>query len=403
MRYLLLLLLAIFLLDIASAQSVYLSKIDINSGALTRMNKLPGVSGVQSLPRYIHFNTSRTAYVFAGIDPSGNKRLYTIDVQNGSIAAAPLFPGSKGQEEIVSELAAYTEHDSIFAMCLNTKTGGHHLVLIDPITGVYRYLAELSDIKSVLFNTGNYDVTTNRYSFAAIHNNGNPEYISINADSLSITRIPLLPGNYTNLKYDAGLDSVFMLNYNTVGKILLQSLNRQTGSVRKISTITPVKAIDSSEHIVSYDDWRHSFIFCGYNAAQQKRIYLVDALSGAINSDVPYPVLKHNQDKLFQLLPDPETGTVYCLYWTSDLEQVLADSIQLGPNPFHTVLNVDLGRTVSLITYILHDVSGRKIKTAEIQQARSFGLNREGLYAGIYLLSVFVENRLLGTWPVVAD
>lgn len=403
MRYVLLLFLVIFLPDTSIAQSVYLSKIDINSGAITRINKLPGVRSVQSLPRYIHFNTGQKAYVFAGIDPSANKRLYTIEVQNGSIASAPLFPGDKAQGEIIAELVANKAKDSIYATCLNTKTGGHHLVLIDPITGVYRYLAELSDIKSVMFNTGNFDVAANCYSFAAIHNNGSQEYISIHADSLSVTRIPLPPGNYTNLKYDADLDSVFMLNTNTAGKIILQSLNRKTGSVQKISVITPVKAIDSLEHIVSYDEWRHSFVFCGYNAAQQKRIYVVDALSGAINSDIPFPVLKHNQDKLFQLQPDPATGTVYCLYLASDLEQVLADSIRLGPNPFHTVLNVDIGRTVSQIKYILYDVSGHKIKTAEMQQARSFQLNRGGLYAGIYLLSVFVENRLLGTWPVVAD
>lgn len=393
----------IFLISLPAstpAQSLYLSKVAVNNGAVTRMNRLPGVSSVQTQPRFTHFNSKRKAYVFLGTDPSGNKRLYTIDVTNGQILAAPLFPVNNGLDEVISELVHNNTTDSIYATCWNHKAGRQYLIAIDPVSGKYRYLKEISDIVAVVFNTGNLDTARQQYSFAGLSSTGNPQYVTVDINNLTVTQLPLAAGNYNNL-FTINTDTALFLHPTADGKIVLQSLNRNTGSVQTISNLFPVKSMDLTDNAVNYDALQHSFIFCGYNAAQQKRLYTVDAFNGAITGDIVFPPLQHSEDKLLQFKPDPETGEMYCLYQDSDLDQVIADSVLIGPNPFNTILNVDIRRVVNELSYALYDISGRKVKSAEIQQARGFHMTKEGLHNGVYCLSVFIESRLLGTWKVV--
>jgi hypothetical protein len=401
MRHLyLILIFLISLPDSTTGQSLYLSKVAVNTGAVTLMNRLPGVSSVQTQPRYTHFNTRRKAYVFLGTDPSGNKRLYTIDVSNGQILAAPQFPVNNGLDEVISELVHNNITDSIYATCWNHKEGRQYLIAIDPVSGQYRYLKEISNIVAVVFNTGNLDPVQHQYSFVGLSSSGNPQYVTVDINSLTVTQVPLAAGNYNNL-FTINADTALFLHPATDGKIVLQSLNRNTGSVQTISNLFPIKSLDNTDNTVNYDGQQHTFIFCGYDATQQKRLYIVDAFSGAITGNVAFPPLQHIEDKLLQFKPDPETGEMYCLYRDSDLEQVVADSVQMGPNPFNTVLNVDVRRMVNEISYALYDIGGRKVKVAEIQQAHGFHLSRQGLHNGVYFLSVFIEKRLLGTWKIV--
>ncbi len=67
-------------------------------------------------------------------------------------------------------------------------------------------------------------------------------------------------------------------------------------------------------------------------------------------------------------------------------ETVLADGLSLQPNPAHDVLRV-VSEKATILGYELYDATGRRARTAAVN-ARQFTMDRSGLQAGAYFLTV---------------
>ena len=85
---------------------------------------------------------------------------------------------------------------------------------------------------------------------------------------------------------------------------------------------------------------------------------------------------------------------VYCLNLTTGINEpvVSASTISIVPNPAADRAVISSSNDQLLRAVVLMDVTGKEVKRYESVDAKSFTLEREGLDAGIYLLSIKTDQ-----------
>ena len=103
----------------------YFVSVNTTTGAFTKIDSLPGVKWIATLPHYTTFDEINHRYIFRGGDNSGNWYLYSVDANTGNIISSPLFPVLTDPSYNVIELQFDNSSGNLYALSwdANTITG----------------------------------------------------------------------------------------------------------------------------------------------------------------------------------------------------------------------------------------------------------------------------------------
>jgi hypothetical protein len=179
---------------------------------------------------------------------------------------------------------------------LNASAQTEYLVKVDATTGVYNKIKNLPGVNWIWtapYNT-TFDEINHRYIFKGSPDQVNWHLYSVDAVSGNIISSPSFPvltdsaDNVIELQFDNSSNILYGLHWdNSENKEYLVSIDPATGSFTKIKNLLGVKWIMPGN--TAFDKTNHHYVFKGADDSLNWYLYTVDATTGNIVSNPPYP------------------------------------------------------------------------------------------------------------------
>lgn len=236
------------------------------------------------------FDHLQQRYMFVGVDNQNDKRLYNIDVVAPEIISDLLYEGFESVVDsssfiaIPSELEYDMQYDVLYGLVYINNV--ESFVSVDVETGVVTFIAEIPEVEAIYANTSTFNSNDGEYMFLGIDTENNKRFYTIDVSDGSILHNPILGEGMGNneMCYDNKTRQVYALareNSNfPFGDLRLVTIDPVTANTTIVGIIPDVDgyALGATTYIQDYSQ----FVFVGYDTNFDKRIYVIDALTGTL-------------------------------------------------------------------------------------------------------------------------
>jgi hypothetical protein len=140
-------------------QTEYLVSLSLETGEYNLINALPVADPVTIVPpftqrRFSAFDKIHQNYIFSGADTNGNKKLFTVDVNTGTILFAPEFPVVSDPSDVIMELQFDNSTSHLYGLFLDVSESKFYIVTINQQNGQYTIVCAIPGLLSVDTSNG---------------------------------------------------------------------------------------------------------------------------------------------------------------------------------------------------------------------------------------------------------
>lgn len=200
------------------------------------------------------------------------------------------------------------------------------LVSINRGTGIFNKIDSLPGVKWI--NTSPSYLTFNEnnhhFIFKGGDNIGNQYLYTVDATTGLIISNPSFPilsdpaDNIIELQYDNSSNKLYGLNWDaSENREYFVTIDATTGMTTIIDSLPNVKGISIIPHCTTYNKNNHSYIFRGCDNGGNWYLYSIDANTGNITSNPPFPNLLDPSDNITELHYDNSSNKLYGLHWNN--------------------------------------------------------------------------------------
>ncbi len=193
------------------------------------------------------------------------------------------------------------------------------LATMDPVTGVPVAVDTITGIGAVVMGSSTFDQTNEEYIFSGPSSPGNiMSLVRANVFTGQVITAPGINATVNEYQYDMQQQKLFGLGGYIVDttaippdyRTRLVTLNPATGSVIEIAKLPEISAVVLGNS--TYNSDSAHFIVEGIDTLFQSRMYVIDALTGAIISNNPLNMAQGTYFNEWEL--DQTTNKMYGLY-----------------------------------------------------------------------------------------
>jgi hypothetical protein len=404
-----LLLLSIFAIHAitASAQREYLVTVNPATGAVTKIDSIPGVKWLIGNYKPSYCESSRVYSFLGGENPSGNDfRLFTIDAVTGHTISNPLFPDLT---KFTSIQYARTTNRLFGAGIFSQST---LFVEINAATGAYTTLRALPNFSIVLKIMVD-DLQHVIYLYGA-DQSGNRILCTVDINSATvISQVFLQP--VVNVVYNKVTNSFYGITVEypvfpqTRPTFIFCKINAVSGALTNIGIINNLAVINSGNETLDENNGRYFFTGTEFNDALNY-LYTTDITTGH-TTKVPVPAgSTAAEDNLVEFRYDNNLNRMYALFWEGHTvvtpppatAATLTDSacnlslkVKVYPNPADKKLIIDKKRTVCNVFANIYNTAGQlMVKGRKVGDGYN-EIDLSGLAAGVYFYEFIADEKVL--------
>jgi hypothetical protein len=408
MKTLLAVVLAVFIASSAYGQKSWFDiTIDPVTGAYTRIDSIPGISGI-SVDGGTTFDTHRGHFILLTDNSDGTYHLTTVNAADGQVVNDPLFPdGNNG--------ISFTQiHYNPLADTLNAfefqnfGRGTLAIAEFNTHTAAYSTIDSLTGLKAVSSSEGAIDGSGN---FTFVGNDANKVSrlytYKINNTSIVQQASPAFPphDDSTNIisqfRYDYTFDSLYAFMYTTDSKHnYLIAADPYDGALTVIDSFPDMKSV--SPFSMTYDQAGHRYMFIAFNNDLHYYLYSVNTVTGAVTQSVLSPVVSETNPDVYMMQYDSTSGKIYAITYGSTatgVQEALPKTpeLQAFPNPSNTGTNISLNGTYENVTAIITNSLGETLRKDIFHGASEINIQRGGLPDGLYFVQITGDGKYIGT------
>lgn len=244
-----------------SDQQEYFIEIDQQTGVITYISVIPDVQYIVILPNALTFDKDKGYYFFHGVTFSGQQKLYTIDVTDGSVVNSIDFPVLPEPGDNVGYLQYNYVDSTMYALQWDASTSTQYFGSIDLATGVFSPLNPINDITGIVgiphYTT--LDSNSGRYFFYAATSSGLFRLYTIDIYSGAVIYSPEFPilddpdDNLKELKFNNADGTLYGLHWDAswVQDTTIMDTTVMDTTVID-TTVMDTTMIDTSTHLIDF-------------------------------------------------------------------------------------------------------------------------------------------------------
>jgi len=312
------------------SQVEYLLKIDPINGTFSKVDALPNVNWITTLPRNTTFDPLNGNYTFRGGDAAFNWSLITVDAATGTILHNPPFPQLTDPSDNVTELQYDGVTGLLYAVHWDNSAMTEFFVSIDPTTGVHTIISTISGVTAIANST--YDYINGNYILDAIDNTSNRRLYTIQATTGTILSNPTFPNvgatndNISEVQFDNTTGLAYGLYYdNSANQMSFCSVDLLTGNHTLISTL-PGSTFYAFPNYVTYDHINGRYFF---RSGSNDKLYTIDVTDGSVIAAIDFPDFCDPLDNIVETQYGNAGEDLYALHWSNANLSITAT--QSGP------------------------------------------------------------------------
>ena len=395
-----LLVILLFNLSLANAQTEYLVFVNPTNAAITKIDSIPGVKWLKSF--YIStYNQNNLQYTFIGGDNANGTafKLFTLDAVSGNIISNPLF---------VNHLSFYALQYSRLTNILYgiiRNSGVFSIVTINTLTGTYATVQNIIGLSSV--SKFLVDDVHNRFFVIGPDNIGDLTLLTIDIASGNIISQVHTP-KINNLLYDNLTNKLYALSNRSSpppGHTIFSICNVDpaTGIIANIADLPNLAVINSGNE--TFNEYVGVYIFSATTFNDTANyLYSVNINTGNIISKVSIPTSStlNNDNLVFFRFDNVRSAKLYALYWEAKTIKTPIDSscklelkTKIYPNPFADVLYIDKNSTTCNVTMNLYNELGQLLVKDKIINDGHNEIPLSNISSGIYFYDFISNGNIL--------
>lgn len=353
------------------ADSYHFINPDISSAAVTNIGSV--------LPITDHFlsasalNRNSKVYFLGAEDTAGVKRLYQINLEDGSIMASPALDQSVSDGRL--ELQYNNGNNKLYGLNLKSGDDDANIVEINPATGVLSLIKTINPVDSKINGSSTIDEINNRYFFNGADEFADSRLYTVDLDSGVILSQPGYSGALLSppfeMEYDPINEKLYGLNRDDNGVYHFASISINTALVTNLDVIGGMSGIFSGSS--SFDPINRRYFVNGFDTDNKKRLYVIDVDAEDGISEAEYSVSAFNYSMELEYMYQGIIG----------VEENELLPLQVYPNPASDNIWFDIPFTGSLQVEV-YDMMGKLMLSKTLNRP---GLNKlavSGFTPGMY-------------------
>lgn len=273
----------------------FLMTVDNSNGSFTRINKISDARWVSVGFSSSSIDQDNDRYIFYGKDHSDIYKLYTIDINTGTLLYNPKIDNPKNNKDQFTGLH-YIGNNTVAGLFLKGNARAEaEFIHIDIITGKHKIISVLKNVKAVAFGTPVYNKTKKQYTFISTNGGGLVRLTTIDVATGAVVLQPILQTgtfgyNYSGLKINNRTGNLYCITkeVNGTGKLELVSLNLISGARKPIKQLN-YTGISIGPSFVTFNEKNGHYICrLGSFIPSVTKLVSIDVNTGNINSSVSF-------------------------------------------------------------------------------------------------------------------
>lgn len=169
----------------------YLVQVHPVNGNFTLIDSIPGVKMIISTA----FNSAQHRYIVHGLDASGQGKLYSVDVNTGTVVSSPAFPQLTPPDKI-THLIYNNTLTTLYGLLWNHTEQREYLVRVDVQTGAHTLIDSISGLAGIPMGVDNLtlDEIQGRCIVGGLSHQGQNRLYTVDLATGAVLHAPLFPG-----------------------------------------------------------------------------------------------------------------------------------------------------------------------------------------------------------------
>ncbi|HZV11909.1 MAG TPA: T9SS type A sorting domain-containing protein [Candidatus Kapabacteria bacterium] len=382
--------------------------IDTTTGAYTRIDSLPGVTGL-SVFSGLTYDQHHSRFILDAYNIDGSMRLMSVDAASGHVISEPSLPdGSNGI--LFSQLNYDPATDTLCAMGYQSIGNQQRLVIatLNTLTAAYSTIDSLHGVSGVGLFQGAIDGSGN-FTFLGYDTNKVSRLYTyqISPTTISLQANPKYPSHddstntIVGYRYDYTYDSLYAFMYTTGSKHnYLIAADPINGAITVIDSFPDMSSV--SPYSMTYDQAGHRYIFIAFNNDKHVYLYSVNTVTGAFTQNELFPVAAETNPDVYIMQYDSASGKIYAITYGSTATGVQESlprtpELQAFPNPSNAGTNISLNGTYENVTALITNSLGQTLRKDIFHGASEINIQRGGLPDGLYFVQLTGDGKYIGT------
>jgi hypothetical protein len=408
MKTLLAVVLAVFIASSAYGQKSWFDiTIDPVTGAYTRIDSIPGVSGL-SVFGGLTYDQHHSRFILETDSSDGSMRLTSVDAASGHVLSNPSIP-NENNGIAFTQLIYNTAADTLCGMGYQSAGTQQRIEIatLNTLTAVYTPIDSLQGVTTVALGQGAIDGAGNITFLGYDANKASRLYTyKITPTAISMQANPTYPSHedstntIVGYRYDFTYDSLYAFMYTTGSKHnYLIAADPFDGAITVIDSFPDMKSV--SPYSMTYDQAGHRYMFIAFNNDLHYYLYSVNTVTGAVTLNELFPKVTETNPDVYRMQYDSASGKLYAITYGSTatgVQEALPKTpeLQAFPNPSNTGTNISLNGTYESVTALITNSLGQTLRKDIFHGASEINIQRGGLPDGLYFVQLTGDGKPLG-------
>lgn len=352
---------------------------DISSAAVTHLGN--------NLPINEHFisasaiSRNHEIYYLAAEDTGGVKRLYHINLEDGSIGVSPTLDVTVSDGKL--ELQYNNGNNKLYGLNLQSGNDNANIVEIDPSTGIFTLIKTINPVDSKMNGSSTIDEVGNRYFFNGADEFADFRLYTVDLDSGLVLSQPGYSGALLSppfaLEYDPIGDKLYGLNRDDNGLYHFAKISINTALVTNMGVLGGMSGIFTGSS--TFDPIGRRYFINGFDIDGKKRLYIINVDDGDIIEKPEYAITPFNYSMDLEYMFQGVIGL-------DENEQL---PLQVYPNPATDKVwfNIPFGGTLQVQVY---DMLGKQMLSQNFSKPGLNTIDVSGFTDGIYSIRAVEGN-----------
>lgn len=265
----------------------FITELDPTSGEVIKLDSIPDVAMVQH--GFSAINPDQGIYYFHGLEDGNSGKLYSLNLQDGSMLTAVDFPPSNINGNII-EMHYHPFTNLLYALHWDIEEEMEYFISINPQNGEVIKIQSLANVHLIQMDYSALDHLNDRYYFMGIDDNNDARLYTIDINTGSIIFDPLFSSNELNggvneLEVNPWRGTLYSLHYDQVESLeYFVQINPETASVTKLGSLPSIQFIQSGFSAIN--TLNGEYYFYGIDENGDGVFHTVDIFSGEITNSV---------------------------------------------------------------------------------------------------------------------
>lgn len=261
----------------------FMTHIDPITGDVIILDSIPGIETIQH--GFSAINADQGFYYFYGLDADYIGKLYSMNLQNGSIENAVIFPPSNINGNII-EMHYHPFTGLMYGLHWDMIEEMEYFISIDPQNGQVVKIDSLPDVHLIQLDFSALNHLNDRFYFMGIDYNNDSRIYTLDINNGEIIDNPIFPANDINggvneLEVDPLRGNLYSLHYDPFEMMeYFVRINPESALVTKMASLPSVQFIQSGFSAINTLDGQ--YYFHGIDENNFGLLYSVDIYSGNI-------------------------------------------------------------------------------------------------------------------------